>query len=280
MTPPPHTDLNDILVPLALRAGALIMDIYEGDFDFDLKSDDSPVTLADQKAELLIVETLRDKFPDITIVAEEMSAAGDIAEGGSLFFLVDPLDGTREFIARRDEFTVNIGLIFEGKPYYGIVFAPAIGALYVSLSATKAGFAQISMPLHEPDIAVVSKEISFKEISVREWPGTEAVAVASRSHIDDETIDFLDKNGITARTNSGSSLKFCEVAHGKADIYPRFSPTMEWDTAAGHGVLQAAGGVVVTGKGQPFSYGKFNEDYRNGPFIACASSAIDALLIG
>jgi len=282
MTLPTFQDLNEALIPLSIQAGNKILEFYHSNFQVEEKADTSPVTEADKAAELIILEELSKLWPSIPVVAEELSAQGQIIDGGSLFFLVDPLDGTKEFISKRNEFTVNIALIQDGVPVYGVIFAPALGELYVSLSQTQAGMIKLTPPFDVKDIARLFKTgaLRLRDISVRDWPGLNegpedgAIAVVSRSHIDQETHDFLDKNKITERAASGSSLKFCLLARGDADLYPRFGPTMEWDTAAGHGILLAAGGCVIDEQGDPFGYGKFNKDYRNGSFIACGARSL------
>lgn len=278
MTAPTHDTLTNSLIPLALAAGALIMDIYARGFDVKVKPDDSPVTEADMVAERLIVQGLKTAFPDIPIVAEEMCAAGAQPKAGPLFFLVDALDGTKEFVARRSEFTVNIALIADGQPYFGIVYAPASNSLYVTVGPDAARYADVSpRALTEMEGLELSDIAVLKPINVRAWPDTKPVALASRSHKDERTDAFLKLNGIEDRMSFGSSLKFCQLAAGAADIYPRFGPTMEWDTAAGHAVLSAAGGAVVTPHGAPFHYGKTDLDFKNGAFIAASVSGLNQL---
>ena len=276
---PSHHYLTLVLLPLSIASVNLILEYYHSDFEVESKSYDSPVTKADQAAETLILKNISTHWPDIPIVAEEMCAAGTVPEGGSCFFLVDPLDGTKEFIKKRDEFTVNIALIHNGEPVFGVVFAPALGDVYISLEATKAGKLSLNQPFDGDGIAdlLAANTLDFEIIAVRDWPDSQAIAVVSRSHIDDQTIDFLKKNEISERAPSGSSLKFCLLANGKADIYPRFGPTMEWDTAAGHAVLLAAGGQVVDQEGAPFTYGKFTQNYRNSGFIAGAKETLQKI---
>lgn len=282
MITPTYTELNRVLVPLAVAAGTLILDYYRSDFKVSSKADDSPVTEADAAAEAVILAKLQEVWPSLPVIAEEMSSHGHLQEGGACFFLVDPLDGTKEFISKRDEFTVNIALIKNGVPVYGVIFAPALGEIYVSLNQEQAGMAQLSPafnPVELEEVLSLSDDL-FERIGVRDCPAQNAIAVISRSHIDEKTHDFLDKNGIVKRVGSGSSLKFCVLARGEADIYPRFGPTMEWDTAAGHGILSAAGGTIVDDCGHPFLYGKYNQSYRNGGFIACAPLTLKRLQLG
>ncbi|MEP3629625.1 MAG: 3'(2'),5'-bisphosphate nucleotidase CysQ [Hyphomicrobiales bacterium] len=248
---------TDIALQLALSAGEKIMEIYETDFDVSTKQDASPVTEADVAAEAIILKGLKDAFPDLPIVAEEEAAAGNIPDIGNVFVLVDPLDGTREFLNRNGAFTVNIGLIEDGSPVAGVVHAPA-------LSRTFGG-----------SVGKGAYEISSDErttITVRAANPDHVVAVASRSHRDEKTDAYLESAGVKETVSIGSSLKFCLLAAAEADLYPRFGRTMEWDTAAGHAVLAAAGGSVSNEDGTPFMYGKRNQaddvDFANPAFIA------------
>lgn len=275
MSHPSFNELNSALVPLAIEVGQLILSYYHSDLEIETKSDDSPVTLADKAAEKIIIEKLTTSWPDITIVAEEMCAAGHIPDVSGTFFLVDPLDGTKEFINKRDEFTVNIALIVNNSPYYGLVLTPALGELFITLSAESAGFLQLHGNLKDlTDEDKVFAPSKFTSISARDWPETGPVGVVSRSHPDEITAAFLTKNNVKDQISAGSSLKFCQLARGLADLYPRFGPTMEWDTAAGHAVLSSAGGALVTGSGDPFLYGKYDRKYLNGEFIASSKEAL------
>jgi len=251
-------DLKELLpeiVALADRAGAVIMDHYRGDIEVKTKADASPVTAADEAGEAVILEGLAKLAPSIPVVAEEKVAAGDIPDlDAGPFWLVDPLDGTKEFISKNGEFTVNIALIGSEGPIMGVVLAPA---------REKAWWGRQGAGAHMRD-----PEGQINSIKVRPAPAGGLTAVASRSHSDAETEKFLDEVGATERMSAGSSLKFCLVAEGRADIYPRFGPTMEWDVAAGHAVLLAAGGHVTTLDGDPFLYRK--PDFRNTGFIARA----------
>ena len=239
------------LVRIVQAAGEVVMRHYEAGCDARVKSDRSPVTDADEEAERLILAELAKAFPGVPVVAEEEAAAGRISEVGSRFFLVDPVDGTKEFLKRGGEFTVNIGEIADGEPVSGVVLAPAIGRLF--LGAAQEGAFELSNG-------------SLQPIAARTPAPDGLVAVSSRSHPDAKTDELLKTLPIKGQTNAGSSLKFCLVAAGEADIYPRAGTTMEWDTAAGHAVLKAAGGKVTNWDGSPFRYGK--QDFRNGPFIA------------
>ncbi|PCJ35303.1 MAG: 3'(2'),5'-bisphosphate nucleotidase [Alphaproteobacteria bacterium] len=245
------------LYETALEAGRKIMAVYAKDFDINFKEDASPVTEADEAAEAIILRDLKEIAPDIPIIAEEQASSGNIPEVADIFWLVDPLDGTKEFIKKGSDFTVNIALIENKQPSFGIVYAPALGRLFVAKDPTHA----VQMDISEGRFIGAEKPIS-----VRDVPANGITAVASKSHRDSETDAFLEKLGVTDITSAGSSLKFCLVAAGEADIYPRFGPTMEWDTGAGHAVLKAAGGTVVNPDGTDFRYQK--PEFRNGFFIA------------
>jgi 3'(2'), 5'-bisphosphate nucleotidase len=240
------------LVSLALAAGREIMRIYDGDASISEKSDGSPVTAADIAAEKIILTGLGSKLP---IVAEEQAAAGFIPKVGQAFYLVDPLDGTREFIARNGEFTVNIARVENAVPVEGVVFAPALNRVFWG-SGDYGAF----------EGTIDGESIAWRRIYAIPCPMKGAVVVASRSHRDQRTDDFLSKLDDAKVISIGSSLKFCLLAAGQAHLYPRFGPTMEWDTAAGHGVLLAAGGKVMDEDAAPLAYGK--PDFRNPAFVA------------
>jgi 3'(2'), 5'-bisphosphate nucleotidase len=246
-------ELMEEIRALAAKAGEVVLRYYEGGTEVRKKADASPVTEADEAAEALIVAGLRELTPDVPIVAEELVAGGRVPEiGRAPFWLVDPLDGTKEFISGNGEFTVNIALIEGEQPALGVVLAPAIGRMWWGIVG---GGAWCSEAGGKPS-----------RIRARPRPATGVIAMASRSHADAETEAFLDEQGVVERISSGSSIKFCLLAEGRADLYPRFGPTMEWDTAAGHAVLLAAGGQVVTRDGAPFLYRK--PGFRNPGFIA------------
>jgi 3'(2'), 5'-bisphosphate nucleotidase len=247
---------------LALAAGREIMDVLRAGITVEEKSDQSPVTEADRRAEIVILEGLRAAFPHIPCVAEEEASAGLIPPAlGHEFFLVDPLDGTKEFIKRRPDFTVNIALIRDGEPVVGVVYAPAQGMLY-SGRPGKAFAVKVSED-HAP--------LDRSEISVRSCASPKTI-VASRSHRTPETDEFIVRHDGAEIVSVGSSLKFCLLANGEADLYPRFGRTMEWDTAAGDAVLRAAGGTTRLVDGGPFTYGKRNQtgdaDFANPWFVA------------
>jgi len=250
--------LMEGLIAAAVAAGAEIMTVFASDFDVQVKADQSPVTLADQAAEAVILEALARLAPGVPVVAEEEVAAGRTPDVAERFFLVDPLDGTKEFIRRGTDFTVNIGLIENGAPTLGVVFAPARDALYVGDVALGEAWREGRRP---GDMA--SGERTALKVKP---PGDPLTAVASKSHDTPETEAYLKACGVAERVSIGSSLKFCLVASGDADLYPRPAPTCEWDTAAGHAVLLAAGGVVYDLGGVPLPYGK--PKFFNPGFLA------------
>ncbi len=245
--------LADRFAAIAQDAGARIMAFY-GAAQVQAKDDGSPLTQADLAAHDAILAGLASACPDLPVVSEEDAARAEAAPEGP-FILVDPLDGTREFVSGNGEFTVNIALIDGGVPVAGVVYAPALGRLWTG--ALGAG-AAASGPDGAPLRAIVARAPEAAGL----------VAVASRSHRDAATEAFLAEQPIAGLRSVGSSLKFCLVAEGEADVYPRFGPTMEWDTAAGQAVLEAAGGRVVCPDGAPFRYGKAGAAWRNGGFIA------------
>jgi len=248
---------------IALEAGRIILDVRAGNgLGLERKEDDSPVTIADRRAEAHIVEALGRLAPETPVVAEEAVEAGRTPDTGGEFFLVDPLDGTKEFIRGGEDFTVNIGLVRARTPVLGVVYAPARKALYVGCGDhARSGEVDCADP---GDYALI-------EISVRP-AGERVIAVASRSHRTPETDAFLKSLNAADTVSAGSSLKFCLVAEGSADVYPRLGRTMEWDTAAGHAVLASAGGGVVTLDGHPLEYDKrgqaLDADFANPHFVA------------
>jgi 3'(2'), 5'-bisphosphate nucleotidase len=243
----------DRLAHIALAAGAVVMRHYAAGSAYRLKADRSPVTDADEEAERLILAALAEAVPGVPVVAEEQAAAGRKVEAGPHFFLVDPLDGTREFLGRNGEFTVNIAEIENGLPRRGVVFAPALDRLFAGEMGTGA---------FESDAGLSA----VRAIAARPAPESGLIAVASRSHRDPETEAFLARFPIAAFKSAGSSLKFCLVAAGEADLYPRAGRTMEWDTAAGQAVLAAAGGSVTRWDDTPLTYGK--PGFENPAFVA------------
>ncbi len=261
-------EMAALLIPPVVHAGAVEMRHYEAGVTVEAKADDSPVTIADREAEEILLAALAAIAPDIPVIAEELVSAGRVPAIGRSFFLVDPLDGTKEFINKRGEFTVNVALIEDATPTLGLVYAPAIGELYVTLEPGSAGFARLAPGAAVSRIA----DCQFERIQTRAPNQSALVAVASRSHMTAETEAFLGRYAIAERRDSGSSLKFCAIARGDADIYPRLAPTMEWDIAAGHAVLVAAGGTVTSPDGAPMRYGKVESGFRNGHFVAWGTS--------
>jgi len=249
------------MIAAAVEAGCAAHEIYLGDFEVQRKADRSPVTAADHAAEAIILKHLAQAAPGVPVVAEEEVAAGRLPVIGNEFFLVDPLDGTKEFVQKRGDFTVNIALISGGDPVLGVVYAPVTSALYVG--NVTAGMASRSR--EDPSAPVTPREA----VRVRPVPKQGLTVVVSRSHATAETETYLQQYPVAERVSVGSSLKFCLVASGEADLYPRLGPTMEWDTAAGHAVLVAAGGSVSAPGGVRLTYGK--PGLRNSFFIASGS---------
>jgi 3'(2'), 5'-bisphosphate nucleotidase len=244
--------LLEEIAAAAREAGQAILKVVAAGYAVEQKADSSPVTEADRTAELIILAALAKAAPGVPVIAEEEVAAGRIPAHGDTYFLVDPLDGTKEFVRGGDDYTVNIGLIVDGTPRLGAVFAPATGRLHAGLVGRGAWL----------------EEEGRERAAIRtRAPGTAKVAVASKSHLTQSTIDYLAAAvGVCEHVSVGSSLKFCIVAEGRADIYPRLSPTSEWDTAAGHAVLLAAGGRVDGPDGAPLQYGK--KAFLNRGFLA------------
>ncbi len=260
--------LLGVLIDAALTGAREVMAVYRTDFTVESKADDSPVSEADRRAEEAIVARLSAAMPEVPIIAEEAVSAGAIPAIGQKFFLVDPLDGTKEFVSRNGEFTVNIGLIEDGVPVMGVVLAPALGLAYAGSQA--GAWKGTTAPALD---------------AIRDWTairtrpaGPAPVAVASRSHSNEPTEAALAKANAGERRSIGSSLKFCLLAEAEADFYPRLGPTMEWDIAAGDAVLRAAGGLVVTLDGSPLLYGKASapgpRPYENPHFLAAGDPAL------
>lgn len=247
------TNLVDTLAALVLEGGKIAMRHHGRVGEVASKADTSPLTQADLEVDAFLCEGLEKAFPQIPVVTEERAATHRTGHAGRLFFLVDPIDGTKEFVAERGEFTINIGLVEDGVPAAGAVYAPAVDRLFAGANGLGAFEASAINPA--------------RRLLVTAKPDNNAlVVVASRSHMTPQTQDFVDANRVGRLTNAGSSLKFCLLAAGEADLYPRFGPTMEWDTAAGHAVLSAAGGFVEEISGAPLNYGK--PGYRNPNFVA------------
>lgn len=247
------TNYNEYLVSaceISRSAGHIIMHYFSNGYSKNKKSDDSPITEADIAANKYIIEKLTAIAPHIPIIAEEDETMG--SNEHKRFFLVDPLDGTRSFVRGEPEFTVNIGLIENNQPVFGVIYCPPQDILYFGMVGENA-YKQIGSD--KPQI-----------IKTRNAPNDGLTVVRSRSHPSKSTNDYLETLQIKELISGSSSVKFCMVAEGSADIYPRFGRTMEWDTAAGHAILNAAGGSVKTTDGNPFLYGK--KGFENPAFIA------------
>ena len=266
MTRHEHRALTDALLPVVLAAGQLEMGYFNAGCAVETKADQSPVTIADQQAEAMIVKALAQIMPGQPVVAEEAFAAGQRWKVGDTFLLVDALDGTKQFVSGHREFTINIAVVSGGRPVYGLVYAPALGDLLVTDGpgvALRATF-QPGSPvtsLASADPAVIRVVPHYGAI----------VALQSRSRNFDQSNSFLEAFPVAERRQLGSSYKFCLIAAGLADIYPQLGDTRELDTAAGEAVLVAAGGHVVTVDGDPIRYGKSTQDYLNPKFIASSA---------
>ncbi|TAJ72904.1 MAG: 3'(2'),5'-bisphosphate nucleotidase [Phenylobacterium sp.] len=249
-----ENDIGQALAEICEAAAALILPLWRSGVEVLTKADESPVTEADQRGEKLILEHLARRFPGVPVISEEdASEFGTPDAIGPRFFLVDPLDGTKAFVRGDPNFTVNIGLIQDGRPVAGAVCAPPSGETWFTH-----GGAALKRVKGGTDAAV----------RVRRWPKGSAVALVSHTMKEETTRKLAEEYGFDVPEAMDSSIKFCRIAEGSADIYPRHGPTMEWDIAAGHAVLEAAGGSVLTLEGRPFAYGKASEGFRNGWFVA------------
>lgn len=256
--------LISVMRRLALEAGERIMEIYEADdFEVKVKSDASPVTEADEAADAIIAAGLRAEFPQVALVTEEQATSHGVT--ADTFLIVDPLDGTKEFINRRGDFTVNIAYVETGVPTRGVVYAPAKGRMFYTLADGSS--------VEEEGPFAKDMSGTLRPVRVSQPDNAALMVVASKSHRDQATDDYIGKYAVKDMTSAGSSLKFCLVATGEADLYPRLGRTMEWDTAAGHAVLNGAGGQVVRFEDhQPLTYGKAGFD--NPFFIALAPGVV------
>lgn len=247
-------DIGEVLAEICEAAAALILPLWRSGVEVITKADESPVTEADQRGEKLILQHLAERFPGVPVISEEdASEFGTPDAIGPRFFLVDPLDGTKAFVRGDPNFTVNIGLIQDGRPVAGAVCAPPSGETWFThkggaMKRTRGGPAAL--------------------VRVRPWPKGAAVALVSHTMKEETAVKLANEYGFDLREPMDSSIKFCRIAEGSADVYPRHGPTMEWDVAAGHAVLEAAGGTVLTPEGQPFAYGKADAGFRNGWFVA------------
>ena len=252
-----RNQLSKLFVAIASEAAVAVMEVYDSAFETRTKADYSPVSDADERAEEIILARLEEALPGVPVLAEERAAREGLAEKvAESFLLVDPVDGTKEFVQRKGDFTVNIALICGGKPMAGCVYAPARREMYFG-----------GVEAHMIDAFAPGENLrEGRLLKTRAYPAEGLTAMTSSSHLDDRTKAFLSARKIASQTGIGSSLKFCWVAAGKADVYPRWGPTMEWDTAAGHAVLLAAGGDVIDLAGAPLRYGK--PGYENPHFVA------------
>lgn len=248
------TDVGHTLAEICEAAAALILPLWRTGVEVLTKADESPVTEADRRGEALILERLDRAFPGVPVVSEEDASEFGTPEAiGPRFFLVDPLDGTKAFVRGDPNFTVNIALIENGRPVAGAVCAPPTGETWFT-----SGGEALKRVNGRPATPV----------RVRPWPKGAAVALVSHTMKEETAVKLAAEYGFDLREPMDSSIKFCRIAEGAADVYPRHGPTMEWDIAAGHAVLEAAGGSVLTHDGQPFAYGKASEGFRNGWFVA------------
>ena len=260
-------DLAEALVAAALEAGAIVMGVRRAGMTVEQKPDHSPVTEADRAAEAAILKHLARLAPAVPVIAEEACAAGHLPDVAREFFLIDPLDGTKEYVRGGDDFTVNIGLIRDHAPAVGVVFAPALNRLHVGVAGKGAWSAEV----------VAGRLGPRRAIRVRPAPAAIDV-VASKSHRTPETDAFIARYQVGELVSAGSSLKFCLVAEGRADLYPRLGTTMQWDTAAGDAVLRAAGGRTLTLDGVALPYGPSGavgvDAFRNPWFVATGGTEV------
>jgi 3'(2'), 5'-bisphosphate nucleotidase len=254
--------LLDGLTALASNAGGAIRAIVRSARDVRSKADHSPLTAADEASNAVICEGLARLLPGVLVVSEESAKPSQPIGNKTSFVLVDPLDGTKEFLADRDDFTVNLALIFDGRPVAGVVAAPALGLVF--RGAAGRGAERLRLAAGES----IEKASDVVAIRPRPRPAAGLSALVSRSHLETATVDFLERLPIAARVPCGSALKFCRIAEGAADVYPRLSPTFEWDVAAGHAVLAASGGAVTTPDGGAVTYGRRADDFRIPAFVA------------
>jgi 3'(2'), 5'-bisphosphate nucleotidase len=264
--------LLDRLTTIVSAAAAAILEVRAGSLDARTKADSSPVTAADHAAEAVILAGLAHELPGVPVVSEEAAGQAPPAHLPDTFIVVDPLDGTREFIAGRDEFTVNVAIVRGGRPVLGIVAAPALAMLWRGAEAMPAERLRLSPG------APASAAQERTAIRCRALPNGGLVAAVSRSHLDAQTEAFLARLRHVDEIVSGSALKFCRVAEGMADLYPRLAPTCEWDVAAGHAVVAAAGGMITTPEGAPLPYGRIAEQFRIPAFIAWGDPSAPARL--
>lgn len=263
MNIPSHQELSRTLFPAMLRAARLELGYFRGELDVQRKDDASPVTIADQEAEAIIVESLAQVAPEVPVIAEEQFSAGVIPDVDGTLFLVDALDGTRSFVKGDVDFTINVALIVDRVPVFGMILLPANGEFYVTAGPDQAGYAVLDV---NADVAFDDLKLSTIQTRV---PNPESLVVSlSNSHPSAKLEQELVGKPIGGRVEAGSSLKFCRVAEGRADFYPRLGSISEWDIAAGHAIVRAAGGEVTELGGGPLLYGNFAAKFRTPPFVA------------
>jgi len=260
---PTHEQLITGLLPAVLEAARLELRYFRDNVAVERKADASPVTIADQEAEVLIVEALKQIAADVPIVAEEQFSAGIIPEVDGTLFLVDALDGTRAFVKGTEDFTINVAMVVDRVPVFGLILLPANGEFYVTTADDRVGYAQIDVQKN-----ATLDDISFIPVHTRR-PDPEALVVSlSNSHPSAKLERELEGKPISGRVEAGSSLKFCRVAEGRADFYPRLGSICEWDIAAGHAIVRSAGGDVTRLDGSPLLYGNRAKNFRTPPFVA------------
>ncbi|MBV6489047.1 MAG: 3'(2'),5'-bisphosphate nucleotidase CysQ [Pseudorhodoplanes sp.] len=258
--------LLDELTALASRAAAEILRVRQGAIGARMKADASPVTLADEASEALLLDGLARILPGVPVISEEATARGGAVYVDTTFVLVDPLDGTREFVAGRDEFTINIALIHARRPVAGLLAAPLRGRIWRAAAGRGASVVHVAAG------EAPGKTTAVEPVRCRAWPA-QPVALVSRSHLDANTEGFLATCTPARVLACGSALKFALIAQGEADIYPRLAPTREWDIAAGDAIVAAGGGCVVDPQGEPLLYGGAERDFGVPGFIAWGDAA-------
>jgi 3'(2'), 5'-bisphosphate nucleotidase len=256
------------LTAIVAHASSVIRGISPAAAGTHLKPDQSPVTAADVASEAAILEGLTRLLPDVPVLSEEMASAKAPPALNGSFFVVDPLDGTREFIAGRDEFTINVAIVTRGTPVLGIIAAPNRGQVWRGIVGRQAERLRL----------LADGADQPRPIRTRRWPEQNGVAVVSRSHLDRATEAFVERLGPVTRSASGSAIKFCQIADGSADVYPRLATTCEWDVAAGHALVVAAGGIVTTPDGGSLTFGHAEKNFRVPAFIAWGDPAKAATL--
>ena len=274
MPAPDHRTLADLLLPSVLEAGQSLLGHHAAGVVAEQKADRTPVTAADRQAEAIVLAGLATAAPGVPVIAEEEVSAGRIPAFRARAFLVDALDGTREFVAGGNDFTVNIGLIDDGVPVFGLLFAPAAGRLFATFGVALAVEARVDPARLRQDGGTLATSLVFDRVRTCE-PDTRAVRVlTSRSHLSAETERYLQRFSIASQRGIGSSLKMGMIAAGDADLYVRYGPTSEWDTAAGHAILLAAGGAVTLPDGGPLRYLTRPAAFLNPPFVAWGRASL------